>query len=165
MLGLVTLLTRPLMVFFSASHVMRWYSGLLLFCISACICLSRKGGMYAPPALPTGSIFVRCSSEGFLFSLPPCSAPSPLRAPLRSRSPSRSSCRPRSRLPSRSSSRPRLLPPPSSSRRSLSPSPSLLLLLLLLLELLLLELLPSPRFRPIAPLPTPALESSGARSG
>ena len=52
-----TLFTRPLMDFFSASQVMRWYSAPVLSACSAIICANLNGGTYAPPALPAASGF------------------------------------------------------------------------------------------------------------
>lgn len=49
-----TLLMRPLRLLRSASHVMRWYSGLLLS--TSCIMrASLKGGMYTPPVRFAGA--------------------------------------------------------------------------------------------------------------
>ena len=49
MLAVLTLLIRPLMLFLSASHAMRWYSLLVLSVIWACSARSLAGGMYVPP--------------------------------------------------------------------------------------------------------------------
>ena len=45
MLDAFTLFTRPLIDFFNASHVIRWYSGPVLSVCSAIICASLKGGI------------------------------------------------------------------------------------------------------------------------
>src|SRR5262245_38500770 len=50
MFATLHLLIMPWIDFFSASHAMRWYSGVLLSVMAACMARRRAGGMYAPPA-------------------------------------------------------------------------------------------------------------------
>jgi hypothetical protein len=135
----VTLLMRPLIDFFRASHVMRWYSlddwSVTFFCMAA----RRAGGMYVPPV----RVLVAHHSSSSLV-VPPgrsgWSSGMPSRSRLRGRRlsawrkethgklahthRSRSSWKARCRCCARSGSRSRNAGPASSRRRAAPPSRS-----------------------------------------
>ena len=66
MLVVLTLLMIPFRLFFSASHVRRWYSGLARSSFdSAIMRASLNGGTYTPPVLPARGDRIRLV-EGIL---------------------------------------------------------------------------------------------------
>ena len=59
----LTLLTRPLIVFFNASQAIRWYSADDLSVRDACKSRSLAGGMYKPP-VRTGALGAALAAGG-----------------------------------------------------------------------------------------------------